>query len=409
MTTQRALEINSIAVHPDEPDRVFLGTNNYGILVSNDGGRNFVPANGNFTSRFTYLITPDIQQPNRLYAITHNVGTGGGFFFYSSDSGQHWLQARNLEINRDKPFVVAQDPQTPTTMYLGTNTGIFRSMDRGESWTKMAAPKPPARTRAKRGVVKKTAAVKPTTPPPPVDLAPKPLAVITDQVTMLEFLPGPNGGLFAATAKGLYKTVDPSKGWMPVIFGNGIDQRVMTMYMNPDRPDTIWAGTSVSGVVVSRDGGKTWDKAGGAIDGVPISSIMSDRKRPDYIYVGTTQTFYLSRDNGRTWMRRGGNLPLGNYTSILINPNNSDEVLISSAMSTDGGIFISTDAGTKWKRIDTKEMHLASRRFWSMIYDPRDPNRIFAGTHSSGVYRIERRGDMSAQGDAKPVQPTSTN
>jgi photosystem II stability/assembly factor-like uncharacterized protein len=407
LTTQRDIEINSIAVHPQEPNRVFLGTNNYGVLVSYDGGKNFSQANGNFTSRFTYSITPDVQQPTRLYAITHNVGTGGGFFYFSSNAGQTWTQAKNLQVNRDKPFVVAQDPQAPMTMYMGTNTGIFRSLDRGESWTKLTAPKPAKATR-KKSSRKKAAAKQKPQPEPAEPAAPAPLAAITEQVTVLEFLPGPDGGLFAATAKGLYKTTDPAKGWMPVTFGPGLDNRVMAMYVNPDRPETIWAGTATSGVVVSPDSGKTWEKAGGAVDGVPISSITSDRKRPDYIYVGTIQTFYLSRDNGRTWMRRGGNLPLGNYTSILINPNNTDEVLISSAIETDGGIFISTDAGGRWKRLDTKDMHLASRRFWTMIYDPRDPNRVFAGTHSGGVYRIERT-ETSARGESVPAASASTN
>jgi len=133
-------------------------------------------------------------------------------------------------------------------------------------------------------------------------------------------------------------------------------------------------------------------KTTAAPDNVPVSSIASDPKRPEYIYVGTSQTFFLSRDGGRTWKRRGGNLPLGNFTGILINPNNTDEILLSSALENDGGVYISTDAGEKWKRVDSKDMNLASRRVWSMAYDPHDPNRIWAGTHSSGVYRIERSG-----------------
>ena len=147
--------------------------------------------------------------------------------------------------------------------------------------------------------------------------------------------------------------------------------------------------------MVSRDDGKTWAKAGGAADGVPISSIASDPERPDFVYVGTSQTFYVSKDGGATWKRRGGDLPLGNFTSILINPDNTDEIIVSSSIESDGGIFVSTDAGNKWKRIDTKDWKVPSRRVWALAFDPKDPNRIFAGTHSSGVYKIERPADTA--------------
>jgi photosystem II stability/assembly factor-like uncharacterized protein len=252
----------------------------------------------------------------------------------------------------------------------------------------MVAPpkKTPVTRRATtaRGAVRKTVAVK--APTPPVD--PDHLAAITEKVQVIELLPG--GGLLAGTDKGLYRTLDPTKGWDKLPFGAGINENVFAVHVAADRIDTIWVGTATSGVIVSRDGGRTWAKTNGAVDNVPVSSITSDPKRPDYIYVGTTQTFYVSRDNGQSWSRRGGHLPLGNFTSILINPNNTDEILLSSALDTDGGIFISTDAGQNWKRVDGKDQHLASRRFWSMAFDPQDPNRIYASTHSSGVYRIER-------------------
>ena len=41
-----------------------------------------------------------------------------------------------------------------------------------------------------------------------------------------------------------------------------------------------------------------WDKA-----------IAQDSQRPNYVYVGTKQSFYMSRDGGANWSRRGGNLP----------------------------------------------------------------------------------------------------
>ncbi len=393
LTTQRNLEINSIAVHPDEPNRVFIGTNNYGVMVSNDGGRNFVQTNDGFTSRFTYSVTPDVQQPNRLYAATHNTATGGGFFFISSDGGRNWQQARNLDVNRVRAFVLRQDAKDPNQMYLGTNVGLFRSVDRGLSWTQVVASrstrKTPVRKPTPKRPVKRTAAVAPKGHASiPTVITPPMVPAITEKIKVLELIPG--GGLLAGTDKGLYRSRDLAQGWEKLGFGLGLNENIFAVHISPLRPTTIWAGTATSGVVVSRDNGKTWAKTSGAVDNIPISSITSDPTRPDYIYVGTTQTFYLSRDAGATWMRRGGNLTLGNFTSILINPSNPDEILLSSALDGDGGVYVSTDAGMRWKRVDSKDMKLPSRRVWSMAFDPKDSNRIFAGSHSSGVYRIDR-------------------
>jgi photosystem II stability/assembly factor-like uncharacterized protein len=398
LTTPRALEINSIAVHPDMPERVFIGTNNYGVMVSNDGGKNFAPTNDNFSSRFVYSVTPDSQQPNRLYAATHNTATGGGFFFISNDGGQSWTSAKGLEVNRVRAFVLRQDPIDANKMLMGSNIGIFQSMDRGMSWTHLVPPPPVVKkTPAKKGKANAKTAKKPVPPPEPVITEPTgPIVVpaITDKVKVLEYLPG--GGLLAGTDKGLYRTMDIAKGWEKLAMDPRFDTNVFAVHVSPARPQTIWVGTSTSGVIVSHDDGQTWANAGGAVENVPVSSIVSDPKRPDYVYVGTVHTLYLTRDGGRNWIRRGGNLTLGNYNTILINPDNSDEILISSSLESDGGIYFSTDAGNRWKRVDTKDMRLPSRRVWSIAFDPQDSGRIYAGTHSSGIYKIERTARTAA-------------
>ena len=410
LTTQRNLEINSIAVHPDEPNRVFIGTNNYGVMVSNDGGKNFVPTNENFTSRFTYSITPDVQDSTRLYAATHNTATGGGFLFTSSDSGRSWKQARNLDVNRITPYAIKQDAADPNRMYLGTNIGLFTSTDRGESWKYLSAPKKtvkkparktPAKAPAKKGVtkkpVKKTASVSATNEPAKAAGPESPglVPALTERVKVIELLPD-GKGLLVGTDNGLYRSTDLSKGWEKLPFGNGFNENVFVIHVPAFSPSSIWVGTSTSGVLVSHDEGKTWARTGGAVDNIPVSSIKTDPKRPEMVYVGTVQTFYVSKDGGESWNRRGGNLPLGNYTSILINPDNSDEIILASSLEADGGIYISNDSGNRWRRIDTKEMRLPSRRVWALAFDPNDAHRIFAGTHSSGVYRIERTARTAA-------------
>lgn len=416
LTTRKDLEINSIAVHPDQPDRIFIGTNNYGVMVSNDGGKNFTSTNDNFTSRFTYTLTADSERSNRLYATTQNTTTGGGFVFVSNNGGQTWDQTKSLDIERVAPFAFLQDSVNANTLYLGTNLGIYRSLDRGLTWAQITAPKPVVTKKkpaAKKPVGRKTTVTKPVAPPVNV-AATVPDAsgfvpALTEKVKVLANTFDGKNGIFAGTNNGLYRTYDVTKGWEKLSFGEGLDQNIFAIMVSPQDPETIWAGTAVSGVVVSHDSGKTWQKAAGGQngipDGVPVSSIVADPKRPNYIYVGTSQTLYLSRDSGKTWTRRGGNLPLGNYTSILINPRNNNEIYTSSALETDGGIYFSSDAGQSWKRIDSKNLNLPSRRIWSLAFDPSDSNRIFAGTHSSGVYRIERDAAKSSVEDTTINRP----
>ena len=409
MTTSRTMEVNSIAVHPDEPKRVFIGTNNFGVLVSNDGGKNFVPTNDNFTSRFTYSITPDTTQPNRLYATTQNTSTSGGFFFSSGDGGVTWTQAKGLDINRNAAYSFLQDRVDPNKMYIGTGSGLFKSLDRGLSWTAITA-KPPVKVPVKKAPAKKSApakkgavAAKPKPAPkvvPVIDAGQELIPAIEEKVTVLAHTEDEKNGILAGTDSGLYRSYDLSKGWEKITFGDGINPSVYAIAASPLVPGTIWVGTATSGVVVSRDDGETWAKVGGAPDRVPISSIVIDPKRPNYVYVGSIHSLYLSRDGGRTWNRRGGNLPLGNYTSILIDPRNSDEVLVSSALENDGGVYYSKDAGMNWKRMDSKDLKIPSRRVWMMAFDPANADRIYAGSHSSGVYVIDRNQGASEAGTA---------
>ena len=67
--------------------------------------------------------------------------------------------------------------------------------------------------------------------------------------------------------------------------GPGIKDQIFALYVSPNQPDTIWVGTAVSGVLVSRDGGATWSKVGAGIipDRVPVSTIAGNPERPNDI------------------------------------------------------------------------------------------------------------------------------
>ncbi len=406
MTTDKNLEINAVAVHPDAPDRVFIATNNHGVMVSEDAGRNFAPTNGNFSSRFVYKVRPDIAIEGRLYAATHNTASSGGYFFISKDGGKSWTPARGLDPNSIAPFALLQDRDEPNRMLLGTNHGIYRSLDRGESWILLKPPPAPrtaAQRRAAAAEAKKRAEAG----------LPEPIPALAQTVRYLAFTEDGLGGIYAGTDNGLYRTYDINNGWEKLPFGEGINENVFAVHSTPNVPGTIWVGTATSGVIVSTDEGKTWKKigeAGGPPQNIPVVAITTDPTRPNLLYAGTTQSLYLSRDGGRTWMRRGGNLPLGKYTSILIDPEDPDKIFVSSSLETSGGVFYSKDAGLNWERVDSKDMMVPSRRVWAMAFDPSNSGRIFAASHSSGVYRIDRIAEMAErkeEAEAKAAEPVA--
>ena len=462
VTTSRQLEINSIAVHPSRPDMVFIGTNNYGVMVSNDGGKTFIPTNGGFSGRFANAILPDREVPNRIYASTINTATGGGFLFVSDDNGGSWRPSMRSMPSRLITYAILQDARDANVIYLGTNLGVYRSVDRGTSWAPVWAiekPKTPAKKTTKRAVAVTPKQRTPSQPAESIMAAQEVLKaagyhlgepdgksgpattaalkkfqgdrhlpvtgkldaitlaalgigkgsdpavaersdlILADAVNALVHTVDPETqqpAILAATNSGLYRTVDPTKGWQKLSYGS-LDPRTTCISTSAKQPETIWVGTPSSGVLISRDGGKTWRQVDGVAREAPVNTIAQDPQRPDYVYVGTKQALFMSHDGGATWRVRGGNLPFGDFTSILINPRNGDEVFAGNAFQiteVGGGVYRSTNAGLSWTRIDPKDGRLPSQRIWALAFDPHDQNVLFVGSHSAGVYVVPRRNDV---------------
>ena len=485
VTTSRQLEINSIAIHPRNPNTIYIGTNNYGVMVSTDGGKNFLPSNGGFSGRFVNTIMTDREHASRVYATTINTATGGGFFFVSNDGGTSWQPSMRNMPPRLIGYSILQDERDGNVIYLGTNLGIYRSADRGTSWAPIAARKlstPAKRRPAARSTVRRTVAQgrtsttgrtgAGTTSPSPQRPATAKLSAdvvrrsqealgragyeigspdgqlgsrtvatirrfqtdrylpvsgqldeatltalgvsvgkgapasahvsaLSDPVNALVSFSNRSGQIefLAATNAGLFRTADPNQGWDRLPYGAVLDPRTTCISTSTQNPSVILVGTATTGVLISRDMGQTWQRVTGIPATSPVNVIVQDPQRSAFIYAGTKQAFYMSHDGGDHWSRRGGDLPFGDFTSILINPRNTNEVFVGNAYQNGevgGGVYRSKDAGTTWVRIDAREHRLPSLRIWALALDPRDQNTLFVGSHSAGVYVVARGAESSA-------------
>jgi photosystem II stability/assembly factor-like uncharacterized protein len=437
LLTSKTVVIRSVVVHPEKPDRVLIATDDFGVRLSNNLGDDFADANTGFIHRHILAIMPDATERGRLLASVFHDGTASSVFA-SLDGGESWHPSSRGLGPRDV-FTFYQMPDNPNTIYAGTNSGIYRSNDRGASWSfvskKVEKPKKPVRKprRSKRraeliapqkgfflaqadystSTVRRYQTVaaqsrskprskarKPAPKKKPAPVVAQPagpvLVELTRQVDGITSFVDAEGrtGLFAATMDGLYRTYDETKGWEKIIIdGYEPSGRVFSVSTSKKSAGRILAGTR-QGLFISDNGGASWMHIERGPDNATVKSIAQDPRNPDLIILGTNQFVYRSTNGGRTWDRRGGGLVAGDFTSVVINPANPDEVIVADYSR--GGVYRSTDRGYVWERIDKE---LPSNRVWTLIFDPFDRDRIYAGSFSSGVYvlTIQKGATSSSQ------------
>ena len=131
-TPDQLVCMRQIAINPDTPDTVYA-TSTSGIFKSSDGGANWTklyPPQGADNEYEAFLIHP--SNTNLLFA-------GGAMNeWMSTNGGQNWVQ---LNVPHLVGIVdMAVDPSNTDVIYMATNTafyghGIYKSTDRGQSWT----------------------------------------------------------------------------------------------------------------------------------------------------------------------------------------------------------------------------------------------------------------------------------
>ena len=154
--------ISEIIIHPDNSDVIWVAVQGplwnkggqRGVYKTSDGGTNWkrVLGDAEWTGATDLMIDP--RNPSVLYAATWDrhrtvaalMGGGPGTGIHkSTDGGENWEELTNgLPTSNMGKIGLAMSPQQPDVLYAAIETdrttgGVFRSADKGASWTKMSS------------------------------------------------------------------------------------------------------------------------------------------------------------------------------------------------------------------------------------------------------------------------------
>ena len=310
--------INDVNIDAQNSNRVLLATDRTGVLVSNDGGTTFAPANKGFSARQISAVAQDKSNPSKLYVGVINDKTAGGVFA-SEDGGLTWTQKSNGLGGADI-FSLAEAPDG--TMLAGTRHGIYRL--KGDNWQSSGlvlalppevdpnAAKPVAKGR--RG--KQAARAKASSNPAPkgntgksastvetAKVAPKRAASVTtgpqrstpaqQSNTGVFAMTTSEGTVFAATEEGVLYSTDNGMSW------NRLRSAKDRPYRQVDALGSKVVAADLQAIAVSTDKGMTFKTVTGPSGLTYVSSIAVDET--GRIWLGGREGVFFSEDDGATW------------------------------------------------------------------------------------------------------------
>jgi len=349
--------IGDLAIAPSDPDVVYVGTgepNNRqsssfgdGLYKSTDGGETFTHSGLRETQTIARVrVHPDDADAAWVAANGHLFGPNPERgVFKTTDGGESWEKVLYVDENTGATDLVLH-PTNPDVLYAATyqrrrtaccfvgggpGSGIWRSTDGGESWTRLEGGGLP------RGTMGRIALA--TTPAAP-DMIYAQIEVAADREEPL--------------------TEEELEAW----------ERLEDADSLP--PDPEW-----SGVWRSSDQGDAWDFRSNE-NGRPMyfSQIRVSPEDPDLVYT-VDQRIAKSTDGGVEWETLSGYGHVDQH-AFWIDPENHDHLITGN----DGGIDMSWDQGETWE----------SFRAWAVgqpyhaSVDMRRPYYVCTGLQDNGSW-----------------------
>jgi photosystem II stability/assembly factor-like uncharacterized protein len=253
--------------------KIFVAGTLKGVYRTDDSGAHWtlISPPGSKEIHEVESVAIDPKNPNVIYAGTWHLP------WKTTDGGTNWtnITSKNGVIDDSDVFSIIIDPKDPQTVYASACSGIYKSEDAAVMFHKIQGiPSTARRTRV----------------------------LMQDPVHQ--------NIVFAGTTEGLYRTVDSGKTWIRT---TGPELIVNDVYINPGDTNRMLLATDRGGVLVSNDGGNSFQPTNNGFSARQITSYIEDSRQPNTIYVGLVNDkawggVFVSNNGGLTWMQKNAGL-----------------------------------------------------------------------------------------------------
>lgn len=355
--------VGDIAVAPSNPNTIYVASGEGiqrpdlsvgdGVYKSIDAGKTWTNTGINDGQQIGGIAI-DPTNENRVFAAVlghpYGANTERGVF-RTLNGGKTWQKVFYIDENTGAVEVVV-DPKNPQIIYAdmwagrlapwengmwnGATSGLFKSVDGGNTWKKLI------------GV--------------------EPLAISHEPLPNKQEKLKAQGSLLIAGLSRIGFCISPS---------------------NPNRVyATVEADEKDGGIYRSDDGGETWQKLSGDARyygrGTDFAEIKVDPKNPDIVYSANV-CVWKSMDGGKNWTAIRGAPGGDDYHRIWINPNNTDIILIAC----DQGAIVTVNGGETF----SSWFNQPTAQFYHVSTDNAFPYNVYGGQQESGSVGIASRGN----------------
>lgn len=256
--------VRALEIAPSRPEELVAGTRS-GVFLSENGGKEWkrISPEGDQELRNVDSLAIDPHNPEVIYAGTYHLP------WVTRDGGKNWKVSSAGIIDDSDIMSLRVDAGNADRLYMSACSGIYRSENRGASWTKL------------QGI---------------------PYAARRTQVIVQD--PENSKTLYAGTTEGLWVTRDGGEIWTRTTPPDWIVNSVVVLEGKSGERGRVVLGTEGRGIEVSEDAGVSFTTANRGFTHVIVKQLLADRNDPAHLLMLLERSgpdIQESRDEGKNW------------------------------------------------------------------------------------------------------------